>query len=129
MRDVLRNAVERIGRVSSANLDFSQLSSKYPEYKSGGLPNVFNPQMATGCLEDLGIYCVYPALDLFGQPDDIKASASFMATGADGSGGAKAGQTPRQLHHPDPSGGRLIKQGGAAGGGTVSGGRTVHPDG
>ena len=88
MRDVLRNAVEKIGRVSSANFDFSQLSSKYPEYKSGGLPNVFNPQMATGCLEDLGIYCVYPALDLFGQPDDIKASASFMATGADGSGGA-----------------------------------------
>ena len=88
VRDVLRKALAKIGEISSANLDFSQLSSKYPAYKRGELPNIFNPQMATGCLEDLGIYCVYPALDLFGLPDDIKASASFMASGADGSGGA-----------------------------------------
>ena len=87
-RSVLRNALSKIGEITSANLDFSQLSSKYPAYKNGELPNIFNPEMATGCLEDLGIYCVYPALDLFGEPEDIKASASFMASGADGSGGA-----------------------------------------
>ncbi|MBQ6265186.1 MAG: Gfo/Idh/MocA family oxidoreductase [Clostridia bacterium] len=88
VRDVLRNALGEIGAITSANLDFSQLSSKYPAYKRGELPNIFNPEMATGCLEDLGIYCVYPAVDLFGEPKNIKASASFMASGADGSGGA-----------------------------------------
>ncbi len=88
VRDVLRNATAKIGNITSANLDFSQLSSKYPAYKSGELPNIFNPKMATGCLEDLGIYCVYPALDIFGEPESLKASAAFMASGADGSGGA-----------------------------------------
>ena len=88
VRDILRGSLAKIGQITSANLDFSQLSSKYPAYKRGELPNIFNPEMATGCLEDLGIYCVYPALDLFGRPEEIKASASFMASGADGSGGA-----------------------------------------
>ena len=88
VRDVLRNALSKIGVITSANLDFSQLSSKYHAFRRGELPNIFNPEMATGCLEDLGIYCVYPALDLFGKPAQIKASASFMSSGADGSGGA-----------------------------------------
>ena len=87
-RDILRNALGEIGKITSANLDFSQLSSKYPAYKRGELPNIFNPSMAAGCLEDLGIYCVYPALDLFGEPENIKASAAFLESGADGSGNA-----------------------------------------
>lgn len=88
VRALLRKAVGEIGIITSAHLDFSQLSSKYAAYKAGNLPNIFNPKLATGCLEDLGVYCVYPALDLFGAPQAIKATASFMASGADGSGGA-----------------------------------------
>ena len=37
---------------------------------------------------DLGIYCVYPALDLFGIPQKTTACAHFMESGADGSGNA-----------------------------------------
>lgn len=87
-RELLRNSLEKIGRITSAHFDFSQLSSKYPAYLSGNLPNIFNPALATGCLMDLGIYCVYPAIDLFGIPDKITACASFMDSGADGSGSA-----------------------------------------
>lgn len=88
VRNLLKDAIEKIGIITSAHFDFSQLSSKYPLYKKGELPNIFNPEMATGCLEDLGIYCVYPAVDLFGTPDKINADSFFMKSGADGSGNA-----------------------------------------
>lgn len=87
-RELLKEAIGRIGKITSAHFDFSQLSSKYPAYKRGELPNIFNPALATGCLMDLGIYCVYPAIDLFGIPDKITACAHFMESGADGSGAA-----------------------------------------
>ncbi len=87
-RDLLKEAIGRIGKITSVHFDFSQLSSKYPAYKRGELPNIFNPALATGCLMDLGIYCVYPALDLFGMPNKITACAHFMESGADGSGTA-----------------------------------------
>lgn len=85
-RELLKEAIAKIGRITSAHFDFSQLSSKYPAYLAGNLPNIFNPTLATGCLMDLGIYCVYPALDLFGLPKKITACAHFMESGADGSG-------------------------------------------
>ena len=87
-RDLLKNALGKIGKITSVHFDFSQLSSKYPAYQRGELPNIFNPALATGCLMDLGIYCVYPALDLFGLPEKITACAHFMESGADGSGTA-----------------------------------------
>lgn len=87
-RDLLKNAVSKIGKITSVHFDFSQLSSKYPAYLEGKLPNIFNPALATGCLMDLGIYCVYPALDLFGMPEKITACSHFMESGADGSGNA-----------------------------------------
>lgn len=87
-KKLLEDAVSKIGRITSVHFDFSQLSSKYPAYLAGSLPNIFNPALATGCLMDLGIYCVYPALDLFGLPQKITACAHFMESGADGSGNA-----------------------------------------
>ena len=37
---------------------------------------------------DLGVYCVYPILDWFGRPEQVKASAAFLRTGADHTGSA-----------------------------------------
>lgn len=85
-RKVLKNALESLGEITTAHFDFSQLSSKYPALKRGELPNIFNPEFATGCLMDLGIYCVYPALDLFGEPKKITSTAGLLSTGADGYG-------------------------------------------
>ena len=85
-RKTLKKALENLGEITTAHFDFSQLSSKYPALKRGELPNIFNPKFATGCLMDLGIYCVYPALDLFGEPKKITSAAGFLSTGADGYG-------------------------------------------
>ena len=87
-RPVLKKAVSEIGRIQSANIDFSQLSSKYPALIRGENPNIFNPEMKTGALNDLGIYCVYPVVDIFGMPKEIIPCQHFLFTGADGSGSA-----------------------------------------
>lgn len=87
-REKLKAAISEIGKITSAHFDFSQLSSKYAAYKRGEVPNIFNPALATGSLMDLGVYCVYPAVDIFGIPDSLISSAVFLETGADGSGSA-----------------------------------------
>lgn len=86
VRPKLKASMQALGNITSAHFDFSQLSSKYPAYKRGENPNIFNPEFATGCLMDLGIYCIYPALDLFGLPKDIWSTAQFLESGADSSG-------------------------------------------
>ena len=87
-KNELKNAIKKIGKVTTAHFDFSQLSSKYSALKNGENPNIFNPEMKTGCLRDLGIYCYYPAVEYFGIPDRIISSAGFVETGADGWGTA-----------------------------------------
>lgn len=85
-RRLLQDALARIGNVSLAKLDFCQRSSKYDALLAGKLPNIFNPEMETGALMDLGVYCLFPALHLFGLPDAAQVSARLLSTGADGSG-------------------------------------------
>lgn len=87
-RKTLKEALGKIGKIRSASFDFSQLSSKYEALLNGELPNIFNPEMETGALNDLGIYCVYPAVDLFGEPEKIISSRHILCTGADGCGSA-----------------------------------------
>ena len=85
-RNVIGNALKRLGKITTARIDFSQLSSKYAALKRGELPNIFNPEMATGSLMDLGVYNVYFALYFFGVPERVTSTAFMLETGADGAG-------------------------------------------
>ena len=85
-RKILEDALREIGDISMAKLDFCQRSSKLDSYLSGELPNIFNPQLETGALMDLGVYCVYPALALFGKPESVHAEMLPTRSGLDGSG-------------------------------------------
>ena len=60
--------------------------SKLDRYLQGELPNIFNPALETGALMDLGVYCVYPALALFGKPESFSLRPHIMESGADGAG-------------------------------------------
>ncbi len=71
----LKEAMSRIGRISMARFSYCQLSSKYPAYLRGELPNIFNPEFETGAAMDIGVYCVYPALLLFGECEHAEAHA------------------------------------------------------
>ena len=87
-RLILREALAFVGPVHLARFDFSRYSSKFPQYLAGQCPNIFNPKMAAGCLMDMGIYSVFPAVHLFGLPRRVSASAVMLRTGADGAGAA-----------------------------------------
>ncbi len=94
---ILEDAVQKLGNISLVHFDFSQLSSKYPAYLKGETPNIFNPALETGTLQDLGVYCVYPALVLFGKPQSLTASASFLRTGVDAVGASVWQYTDKQV--------------------------------
>lgn len=85
-RRLLKEALAKIGTITLAKIDFCQRSSKLDSYLQGGLPNIFNPQLETGALMDLGVYCVYPALFLFGKPEGLHIDILRMKSGADGGG-------------------------------------------
>lgn len=96
-RKIIKEKLKTLGNISTAHFDFSQLSSKYPALLRGENPNIFNPEMKTGCLRDLGIYCFYPAVDFFGEPKKIISSAGFLSTGADGFGTAILDYDDKQI--------------------------------
>lgn len=83
---IIKSHLDEIGDIKTASIDFSQLSSKYPAYKKGENPNIFNPEFCTGALMDLGVYCIYFALELFGKPDNVISHSDFLKSGADYSG-------------------------------------------
>ncbi len=85
-RKILEDALAQIGQITLARIDFCQRSSKLDDYLAGNLPNIFNPSLETGALMDLGVYCVYPALALFGKPESFQAETRMLESGADGAG-------------------------------------------
>ena len=87
-RNVVKNALKSLGKITSAHFDFSQLSSRYELLKRGEMPNIFNRKMGGGCLMDLGCYCVYPAVEFFGIPARVFASAVLLDDGTDSNGSA-----------------------------------------
>jgi predicted dehydrogenase len=82
----VRDNLHKIGTVRRYSGSYCQYSSRYDLYKRGELPNAFNPALSNGALMDLGVYCIYPLVVLFGAPERIQASAFKLASGADGAG-------------------------------------------
>lgn len=67
---VLRDAVNKIGKIKLVLANYSQYSSRYDKLLAGELPNVFNPAFDGGCLMDINYYNVYLTLALFGLPEN-----------------------------------------------------------
>ncbi|AWB65278.1 hypothetical protein C2869_01925 [Saccharobesus litoralis] len=75
-----------LGPVHRYSFNYCQYSSRYDKYKAGENPNTFNPEYANGSLMDMGIYTLYPAIELFGKPDAIQATGIKLDSGVDGCG-------------------------------------------
>lgn len=82
----VKQAIEQIGTVRRYFASFCQYSSRYDKYKAGEVLNAFKPEFSNGALMDIGVYCIYPAVLLFGKPKAIKASAYMLESGVDGEG-------------------------------------------
>ncbi len=82
----IQEHLHKIGPVRRYTSQFCQYSSRYDAYKQGEVLNAFNPAFSNGSLMDIGIYCLYPLLYLFGEPDRLSASATMLESGVDGQG-------------------------------------------
>ncbi|MEO1713335.1 MAG: Gfo/Idh/MocA family oxidoreductase [Bacteroidota bacterium] len=66
-----------IGRLQSISADFGFKAPFDPEKR------LFNPALGGGALLDIGIYPIFLAYSLFGEPDEVGAIAHLGATGVD----------------------------------------------
>lgn len=82
----VRDNLHGIGKVRRYFASYCQYSSRYDAYKQGNVMNAFNPVFSNGALMDLGIYCIYPAVVLFGKPDAVQANGVLLESGVDGEG-------------------------------------------
>lgn len=87
-RRSIKDALGEIGNISMARIDYCQRSSRYDDFMSGEQTNIFDMSLHAGTLMDLGVYCVYAAVDLLGVPDSITATASYLSNDCDGAGTA-----------------------------------------
>ena len=94
---LIKEKIKELGNITTVRFDYCQFTSKYPALMRGETPNVFNPIFATGCLMDLGVYCVYPAVAFFGMPQKTQTSAGFIRTGADGFGSSIYSYDDKQI--------------------------------
>lgn len=61
----------RLGRVRKATMRFSKVTSRMARLLAGERLNIFDPRLAGGALMDIGVYCVEPAVALFGRPGRV----------------------------------------------------------
>lgn len=82
----IKENLHKIGPVRRYFASYCQYSSRYDAYKQGTILNAFKPTFSNGALMDIGIYCIYPLVALFGPPKDIKAIGHRLDSGVDGEG-------------------------------------------
>ncbi|MCI1773500.1 MAG: Gfo/Idh/MocA family oxidoreductase [Paenibacillus lautus] len=82
----VRDNLYKLGPIRRYFASYCQYSSRYDAFKQGTVLNAFNPEYSNGSLMDLGIYCLYPMVTLFGKPDTVKASGYMLSSGVDGEG-------------------------------------------
>lgn len=81
-----RELLKEVGTVRSVFADFGKYSSRYDAHKRGEDVNTFKAEFSNGALMDLGVYCLYPVIRLFGKPKNVKAFSTVIPDGVDGAG-------------------------------------------
>lgn len=84
--DVVAQHLPELGHIWHARFEKCQYSSRYDSYRQGTVLNAFNPALGNSALADIGVYCVQPAVRLFGAPNGIDAVSHFLPNGFEASG-------------------------------------------
>jgi scyllo-inositol 2-dehydrogenase (NADP+) len=82
----VQESIDKIGKIRRYFASYCQYSSRYDKYKEGTVLNAFNPEFSAGSLMDIGIYCIYPLVVLFGEPNSVQANGYVLESGVDGEG-------------------------------------------
>ena len=74
----IRDALPRLGTIRRTTLRFGKYSSRYTDVLEGRHTNIFDCNMASGALMDIGVYCVEPLVALFGKPQTVQCAAALL---------------------------------------------------
>ena len=83
---LLKEQIGKIGRLRLVIGNYTQYSSRYKQLLEGTVTNVFDPNFAGGCLQDINFYNVYLNIALFGKPMAADYYPNMADTGVDTSG-------------------------------------------
>ncbi|NPD01945.1 Gfo/Idh/MocA family oxidoreductase [Brenneria sp. hezel4-2-4] len=81
----LKNKINDIGDIKIVQLNYSQYSSRYDDFKKGIIHPAFDKEKYGGALMDLNIYNIHAIIGLFGSPKTFSYSAN-IEKGVDTSG-------------------------------------------
>lgn len=79
----VKEHIDKIGPVHKYIAIFNQYSSKWDRFKAGENFSSLSADMCGGSLMDLGCYCFYPMVILFGKPLKVLADVTMCRTGVD----------------------------------------------
>ena len=82
----IKEQLPKLGVIRSIYINFSKYSSRYDAHKAGKPVNTFKAKFSNGAMMDLGVYCLYPVIILFGAPKEVKAFSTIIPDGVDGAG-------------------------------------------
>lgn len=84
--ELLKQQIHKVGNLRLVICNYTQYSSRYDQLLEGKVTNVFDPNFAGGCLQDINFYNVYLNIALFGKPQAVKYYPNMASTGVDTSG-------------------------------------------
>ena len=84
--NTIESTLPSLGKIRHAYLTFSKYSSRYDRFMSGEPINAFDPDFSNSALTDLGCYCVFILLRLFGKPKKIQSTTVKLSNGYDALG-------------------------------------------
>ncbi len=83
---LVRDRLPELGTIRYARFEKLQYSSRYDRFRAGEALNAFDPALGNSALADIGVYCLQPALDLFGEPPRTSGASVWLANGFEGGG-------------------------------------------
>ena len=83
---ILKEKIHMAGKIRSTILPYIKYSSRYDLFLKGEEPNIFSAAYSGGALVDLGVYPLYLAVGLFGEPIKTNYYPVILSSGVDGSG-------------------------------------------
>lgn len=84
--DAVRQRLPLLGPIHQVRFDKQQYSSRYDRFRAGERVNAFDPALANSAAADIGVYCLEPALDLFGTPRRATGTGVLLDNGFEGAG-------------------------------------------
>lgn len=74
----IEDALGEIAPIRRASLRFGKYSSRYNEILAGRATNIFDCNMASGSLMDIGVYTIEPMVEIFGMPSGLTSMATLL---------------------------------------------------